>query len=148
MTSDPSTWWTSGELATIGDTGEIDLATRRRDGTLRRARIVWVVRLGDGIYVRSVNGAEAAWYRGVQTRHQGHLTAGPVDRDITFVEAGVHAHGAATQDSGLDDALDAEYQAKYGRSPSAVARITSATARATTLRLDPAGAAPNAAEIT
>jgi hypothetical protein len=37
----------------------------------------------------------------------------------------------------LDDALDAAHRRKYGCSFSAVARITSDVARATTLRVDP-----------
>ena len=100
--------WTPDELDTIGDTGEVDVATRRRDGSLRSDRIVWVVRHGDAIYVRSVNGTDAAWYRGVQTRHEGRLTAGPLRRDVTFVEAGTHAG----DDAGLDDALDEAYRVK------------------------------------
>jgi hypothetical protein len=39
---------------------------------------------------------------------------------------------------GLDEALDAAYRAKYGRSSGAVARITADVARASTLRVDPA----------
>jgi hypothetical protein len=52
---------------------------------------------------------------------------------VVFVGAGTHAG----EGSGLD-ALDAAYRDKYGRSSSAVARITANAARATTLRLDPA----------
>jgi hypothetical protein len=91
---------------------------------------VWSVRDHDAIYVRSVNGPDAAWYRGVQTRHTGHLTAGGLDRDVTFVEAD---HTAAE----LDDTLDAAYRGKYG-SGGAVQRIISDRARRTTLRLVPA----------
>jgi hypothetical protein len=43
----------------------------------------------------------------------------------------------AGEGSGLDDALDAAYRGKYGRSSGAVARITADVARATTLRVDP-----------
>ena len=63
--------WTADELATINDTGEVDVATRRQDGSLRTARIVWIVRHGDAMYVRSVNGTSAAWYQGVQTPPRG-----------------------------------------------------------------------------
>jgi hypothetical protein len=125
--------WTAAELATIDATGEVDVATRRKDDSLRTARIVWIVRHDGAVYVRSVNGPTAAWYRGVQTRHEGELTAGGLRREVVFVEAGEHAGG----DSGLDDALDAAaYRDKYGRSSSAVARITAHLARATTLRID------------
>ena len=47
---------------------------------------IWVVRLGDDLYVRSVNGRNAAWFRGVQTDYEGHIHAGGVDKDVTFVE--------------------------------------------------------------
>ncbi len=127
------TAWTPSELDTIDATGEVDVATRRSDGTLRTPRIVWIVRHENAVYVRSVNGVDAAWYRGVQTRHQGELTAGHLHREVRFDKAGDHA-----DDNSLDDALDAAYRNKYGRSSSAVTHITADVARATTLRIDPA----------
>jgi hypothetical protein len=129
-----SNGWGADELSTIDRTGEVDVATRRGDGTLRAARIVWIVRHSDTVYLRSVNGTSAAWYRGVQTRHEGELGAGRLRRDVAFVEAGEHAGDS----SGLDDALDAAYRDKYGHSSSALARISAEVARATTLRVDPA----------
>jgi len=129
-----TTAWTTEELDRIDGAGEVDIATRRADGSLRSDRIVWTVRHGDAVYVRSVNGVDAAWYRGVQTRHEGRLAAAGLRRDIAFVESGEHADG----DRGLDDALDEAYRVKYGRTSRPVARITADLARATTLRLDPA----------
>ena len=129
-----SSGWRAGELSLIDGTGEVNIATRRADGTLRSARIVWIVRHGDAVYVRSVNGTAAAWYRGVQTCHEGELNAGRLRRAVAFVEVGTHAG----EGSGLDDALDAAYRAKYGRWSGPVAHITARTARATTLRLAPA----------
>lgn len=128
------TAWTSDDLAALDRVAEVDIATRRADGTLRSPRIVWLVRHDDGLYVRSVNGTGAAWYRGVQTAHSGSLTAGTLTRDITFVEVGDHVGDAP----GLDDALDAAYRTKYRRWPGPVDHITSPAARGTTLRLDPA----------
>jgi hypothetical protein len=127
-----SNGWRAGELSTIDGNGEVEIATRRSDGTLRAARSVWIVRHGHAVYVRSVNGTTASWYRGVQTCHQGELSAGRLRRGVVFVEAGTHAG----EGSGLDDALDAAYRGKYGHSSSAVARITADAARATTLRVD------------
>ena len=40
---------------------------------------MWVVRDGDELYVRSMHGRSGAWFRGTQTRHQGHIRAGGVD---------------------------------------------------------------------
>lgn len=134
-TAEPgATAWTSSELATIASAPEIEVATRRADGSPRTARIVWVVRHGDALYVRSVNGVDAAWYRGVQSRHEGIVTIGRAGHEVAFVEAGEHAG----DDTGLDDLLDEAYRTKYGRSSGAVERITAQPARQTTLRLDPA----------
>ena len=128
------TAWTSTELATIDGADEIEVATRRADGTVRTARIVWVVRHGDSLHVRSVNGTDAAWYRGVQSGHAGVVSVGRFDHDVVFVEAGNHVG----DDTGLDETLDEAYRAKYGRWGGPVERITAQRAQDTTLRLDPA----------
>jgi hypothetical protein len=119
--------WTSDELTKIGTADELRIASLRRDGTLRKPVIIWVVRYGDELYVRSVNGPTAAWFRGAQDCREGHIWAGGIEKDVTFVDA----------DDDIDDALDAEYRAKYRRSPSSVAHITSPAARSATLRLVP-----------
>ena len=48
--------WTSDELNKIGAAEELEIATVRSDGTLRKPVTIWVVRVGDDLYVRSVNG--------------------------------------------------------------------------------------------
>jgi 4-carboxymuconolactone decarboxylase len=48
-----SNGWRADELSTIDGCGEVDIATRRSDGTLRAARIVWIVRHGNAVYVRA-----------------------------------------------------------------------------------------------
>ena len=50
------TTWTSDELKKIGIAEELAIASLRRDGTLRKPVTIWVVRHGDDLYVRSVNG--------------------------------------------------------------------------------------------
>jgi hypothetical protein len=122
------TTWSGEELSAIGDAGELRVASLRGDGSLRRPRTIWVVRHGDDLYVRSVRGAEGAWFRGVQERHEGRISAGGLDRDVTFEDA----------DHALDDEVDEEYRQKYGRTSTAVDRITSTDARSTTIRLVPA----------
>jgi hypothetical protein len=66
-----SNGWRADELSAIDGYGEDNIATRRSDGTLRAARVVWIVRHGNAVYVRSVDGMTASWYRGVQTCHEG-----------------------------------------------------------------------------
>ena len=121
------TAWTDEDLTDIGGADELRIAPRRRDGTLQPPRIIWVVRHGGDVYVRSVNGVDGAWFRGVQAMHAGHISAGDVDADVLLEDA----------DHDLDDAIDEEYRRKYGRSSTAVARITSPEARSTTIRLVP-----------
>jgi hypothetical protein len=123
------TTWTSDELAKIGNAEELQIASLRRDGTLRKPVTIWVVRLGDDLYVRSVNGRNSAWFRGVQGRHEGHIRAGGVDKDVTFEEE------AAPE---INARLDAAYRAKYHRyGESIVGTIVSPGARAATIKLVP-----------
>ena len=82
------TAWTDEELDKIGTAEELQIASLRRDGTLRKPVIIWVVRVGDDLYVRCVNGREGAWFRGVLTRHEGRIWAGGVDKNVTFAAAG------------------------------------------------------------
>jgi hypothetical protein len=118
--------WTRDELATIGATREVDIAPRRADGTLGPSTTVWVVRVGDDLYVRSYRGRGGTWYRAALGTHQGHLHAGGLDDDVAFDE-----------DHGTDRTeIDAAYRAKYGRSSYVDAMVTS-DAAATTLRLVP-----------
>ncbi len=93
--------WTSDELSKIGTAEELQIASERRDGTLRRPVTIWVVRHGDDLYVRSVNGRGSSWFRGVEVHHEGHIRAGGVDKDVLFVE---------TDD--VNDEVDAEYRTK------------------------------------
>lgn len=123
------TTWTSDELTKIGRAGELRIATMRRDGTFRSPVTIWVVRLGDDLYVRSVNGRTSAWFRGAQVRHEGHIRAGGVDKDVTFVED--------DGDAGLNDRIDAAYREKYGYPSGPVTHITSPEARAATIKLMP-----------
>src|SRR5438034_4965943 len=107
--------WTSDELEKIAAADELQLASARPDGTLRNPVTIWVVRLGDDLYVRSVNGRNSAWFRGVQTRHEGHVRAGGVDKDVTFVEE---------SDSQVNDQIDAAYITKYRRYASIASSMT------------------------
>jgi hypothetical protein len=45
------TTWTDDELNEIGAAEELAIAALRFDGTLRKPVIIWVVRLGEDLYV-------------------------------------------------------------------------------------------------
>ena len=122
------TAWTSDELNKIGKAEELEIASLRRDGTLRKPTI-WVVRVGDDLYVRSVYGRGSAWFRGTQVRRESHIRAGGVDKDVAFVEE---------TDPDIIEQIDAAYRTKYRRYAAGIVNSTlSPEARAATLKLVP-----------
>ncbi len=122
------TAWTSDELTTIGAADELELASLRRDGTLRNPVTVWVVRRGDDLYVRSHKGRTAAWFRGAQECREGRIRADGVEKDVTF----------AVADRDLDDQIDAAYRTKYRRYGARyVDPMVAPEARAATIKLVP-----------
>jgi len=121
------TTWTSGELEKVGRAEELRLASVRGDGTLRNPVTMWVVRHGDDLYVRSVNGRTGGWFRGAQDRHEARIRAGGVEKDVLLVET-----------DEMNDEIDAAYRTKYRRyAASIVGSIVSAKAREATLKLVP-----------
>jgi hypothetical protein len=122
------TTWKSDELTKIGNAEELQIASLRRDGTLRNPVTIWVVRIGNDLYIRSVNGRTSAWFRGTQTRQEGHIRAGGVGKDVSFVDA----------DPGISDQIDEAYRTKYRRySQSIINTVLSPDARAATIKLVP-----------
>lgn len=119
--------WTKAELDRIDSVQEITLASARGDGSLRTPVIMWVVRSGESVYVRSVNGRGSSWYRGAQERHEARIHAGGVEKHVSLIE---------TDEAGEE--IDVAYQTKYGgRYPTIVPSIVAAKARAATLELTP-----------
>jgi hypothetical protein len=120
--------WTSDELTNIGTAEELKITSMRRDGTLRKPVTIWVVRVGDHLYIRSIKGRTGPWFRGTQSRHEGHIRAGGVDKDVSFVDA----------DEDVTEEIDAAYRAKYGRYPASVLNtVLNPAARSATIQLVP-----------
>jgi hypothetical protein len=122
------TAWTRDELLKVAGAEELEIASLRPDGTLRKAVTIWVVRDGDSLYVRSVKGPTAAWFRGTQERHEGRIRAGGVEKDVTFADA----------ERDIDDEIDAAYRAKYRRYAGSILNsVLTPQARSTTITLTP-----------
>jgi len=119
---------TSEQLDRIGKAEEVQIASVRRDGTLRKPVTVWAVRYGDDIYLRSVRGRSGHWFRGAQDRHEGRIRAGGVQQDVTFVDAG----------HDIDNEVDGAYRAKYRRYAGSILNsVLTPEARSATLKLVP-----------
>jgi hypothetical protein len=120
--------WAADELTRIGDATELQVASRRSDGSLRPFVTIWVVRLGDDLYVRSAYGTDNPWFRRAKTSGEGRVRAGGVERDVTFT--------APAGDSSSD--IDAAYHLKYDRyGPRIVGTVVGPHAAPGTLRLVP-----------
>lgn len=122
------TAWTTNELTRIGSTEEVQIASLRHDGTLRKPVTVWIARRGDSLYVRSVNGPNAAWFRGVQQTHEGRIWADRVEKEVTFDDAAPD----------INNEVDAAYRTKYRRYAGRILNsILTPEARSTTIKLLP-----------
>ncbi|MFJ9380915.1 DUF2255 family protein [Streptomyces sp. NPDC101455] len=121
------TTWTNDELSRIENADELEIAPLRGNGTPRKPVPIWVVREGDHLYVRSYRGSDGSWWRAALASHAGHVRAGGVDKEVTFVEE---------SDACVNDRIDSAYRAKYSRyGGSYVAPMIAS--RDTTLKLVP-----------
>jgi len=120
--------WTSDELNTVGNAEELQIASLREDGTLRKYVTIWAVRAGDDLYVRSAYGSTNPWYRRAVASGAGRIRAGGLERDVTFTDADPGAHAG----------IDAAYHAKYDRhGPAIVGTVVGAEVAPVTIRLLP-----------
>jgi hypothetical protein len=122
------TQWKGEQLDRLGRAEEVQIASIGRDGALRKPVTVWAVRHGDDLYVRSVAGRNGHWFRRVQETHEGRISAGGVEKDVTFVRA----------DHEVEGAVDAAYKVKYRRYAGMILNsVLTPEARSTTLKLIP-----------
>jgi hypothetical protein len=122
------TAWTEEEVGRIGEAQELQLASERPDATLRPYVTMWVVRVGDELYVRSAHGANNPWFRRAKASGVGRIRAGGVERDVTFAEPAPDVHPD----------IDATYRGKYDRyGPAIVGTVVGSLARPVTIRLMP-----------
>jgi hypothetical protein len=122
------TSWTDDELNKIDAAEELEIAALREDGTSRKPVTIWVVRVEEGIYVRSAYGTNAAWYRAAKSRHEGHIEVMSLRKDVTFEGA----------NPAVADQVDTAYRNKYRRHGAQyVNSVTTAEARSTTIKLVP-----------
>jgi hypothetical protein len=89
---------------------------------------MWVVRVGDDLYVRSAYGPNNPWHRRAKASGIGRIRAGGIERDVDFAESDPDVHAG----------IDAAYHAKYDRyGPKIVGSVVGPDAEAVTVRLVP-----------
>lgn len=120
------TAWTADELTRIGQAEELELASRRPDDSLRSWVPLWVARVGDDLYVRSMYGRSNPWFKRALAAGEGRIRAGGVERDVLFEEPG----------PAVDEDLHAAIHAKYDRHGARiVGTVVSAESALATFRL-------------
>ena len=120
--------WSPDELAPFSRATELELTSRRQDGSYRPYVTIWVVGAANCLYVRSAYGPNNRWFQRALKSGEGRIRAAGVERDVAFEQPG----------SDVADAVTAAYHSKYDRyGPSIVDTVISADAVKSTLRLVP-----------
>jgi len=122
------TGWSPDELSRVGHATELQIASRRPDGSLRPFITIWAVRAGNDLFVRSAYGYDNPWFQRALKAGSGRIRAGGVERDVTFEVPGPE----------IADDVTAAYHAKYDRyGPAIVGSVVSSEAVRSTFRLVP-----------
>lgn len=122
------TTWDTADLDLLGDAEEIQISTRRPDGTWGFARPIWIVQVGGELYIRSYHGTRGAWYRRALRDGTALVRTSGLSLTVHLVPAPDADHAT----------IDTAYRDKYGRYGSAyVTPMTAVASHATTLRLTP-----------
>jgi len=120
--------WTADELRVVAPVDELEVASRRTDGTLRPFVTIWFTVSDDDLYIRSAHGPQNGWFRRAKESGTGRVRIGSVEKDVTFEDGTDAAH----------DAIDAALHAKYDRyGPGPVGAIVGPSAAEVTLRVVP-----------
>ena len=116
----------NGSLQHLGGVDEITIGFQRPDGS-NGSTPIWVVTVGDDVYVRSIYGSRGGWYRRLRARPDGQ------------VEDGDHVHPVHAEpvaDPGTLEEVTRAYATKYAGSPY-VQSLLGQEAVDATLRLEP-----------
>ncbi|MCD2195131.1 DUF2255 family protein [Actinomycetospora endophytica] len=120
--------WAPEQLERIDSSDELRIAARRDDGSLSRALPIWVVRVGDDVYVRTWHRRETGWFGRVVRTGRARVSVPGVEADVAVEDVGAARRAE----------VDAAYQDKYGRyGRSTVDAMVGEAAAASTLRFVP-----------
>lgn len=115
-----------GDLTAIARAEEVRIETRAADGTTHRT-IIWIVEHDGQLYIRSVNGPGARWFREATADTAIALLVGEQRRE---------AHVVPATDPASIDACSAGLKAKY-KGDHSLASMLEAKTLPTTLRVVP-----------
>ncbi len=111
----------------MAEAGELEIAVRRSDGSLRRWVPVWVVCAGEQAYVRSWHRRDTGWFGHAVRDRRARVRVPGLESDVTVEDVGDASPQVTAE-------VDAAYRGKYGGGADS---MVTAAAAATTLRLSP-----------
>lgn len=124
---EPAVPWSPDQLRLIDAAGELHIAVKRSDGSLRRWVPIWVVCAGGQVYVRTWYRRDTGWFGHALESRRARIRVPGLEADVSIDDIG-DASARTTCE------IDAAYRAKYGRG--GAGSMVSATAVATTLQLN------------
>jgi hypothetical protein len=123
--------WPPEELERIGSAEELEIAAKRADGTPRRWVPIWVVCVGEQVYVRTWYRRDNGWFGQALDSRRARIRVPGLEVEVAVEDVG-------EDQAGLRAGVDAAYRVKYGRyGGSTVDRMVADDAVASTLRLIP-----------
>jgi hypothetical protein len=123
--------WSPEQVERIGRAEELQIATKRADGTLRRWVSIWVVCVGDQVFVRTWYRRDNGWFGHVLDSRRARIRVPGLEVDVAVEDVGEDT-------AKLRPSVDVAYRAKYERySRTSVDRMATDEAAASTLRLIP-----------
>ncbi len=127
-----TTAWSAEDLTRIGRADELQIGTRRADGSMRSWVPIWAVCVGEQVFVRTWNRRDTGWFGRVVNLRRARIRVPGLEVDVSARDIG------GEHNTELRAGVDAAYRAKYARYGSAtVDRMTTDAAAATTLQLSP-----------
>ena len=123
--------WSAEQLKRIDGSDELQIASRRADGTVRPFVPIWVVSAGGQVYVRTWHRRTSGWFGLVVETGRARARVPGLEADVVIEDVG---EGPGE----LRASVDAAYRAKYGRyGAGSVGPMVADEAAAATLRLTP-----------
>ena len=123
--------WTLEQLERIDAAEELQIASRRADGTRRGWVPIWVVSVDGQVYVRTWHRRTTGWFGHVLDSHRARVRVPGLEADVAVEDVGA---GPGDLRTTVDEAYRTKY-ARYGHTT--IGQMISDSAAAATLRLIP-----------
>jgi hypothetical protein len=80
--------WSEAELERIRDAEELEITSRRANGSLRGWLPIWVVTAGGQVFVRTWHRRTTGWFGDVVDSHRGRVRVPGLEADVIVEDIG------------------------------------------------------------